>query len=348
MRYLVCGMLLASACISVPAVSGQTPALRLKSVIVVPDVKGEFDHFAIDLAGQRLFLAAEDQKTVEVFDLSASKHVSSIKLFARPHGLVFIPASSRLMVADGGDGTCKFIDVDAPKVSKTVKTALRADSVIYDREAQTIFVANGGQVAKMDYSLVTAISAREERPLGELRIDSKILEAMAVEKVGKRLFLNLMDKNAIAVIDRATHELITQWPLVGAGEPSAMAFDENQHRLFVGCRRPGMLLVLDTDSGKVVASLPSIGHADDAYYDANHNRIYVSGGEGAVSVYQQNGPDDYQRLPDVPTGAGAKTSLFVPEWNELFVALPAGTNSPAQVMIFMPDGVMRTGKGPAR
>jgi DNA-binding beta-propeller fold protein YncE len=311
-------------------------------------VKGEFDHFAIDLAGHRLFLAAEDQKTVEVFDLSSSKHVSSIRLFERPHGLVFVPGSSRLMVADGGDGTCKFIDLDAPKVSTTVKTALRADSVVYDRETETVFVANGGQVAKMDYSLVTAINAREERPIGELRIDSKILEAMAVERMGKRLFLNLMDKNTIAVIDRVTRELITQWPLGAAEQPSALAFDEDQHRLFVGCRRPGMLVVLDTDSGKVVTSLPSIGHADDAYYDANHKRIYVSGGEGAVSVYQQNGPNGYQRLPDVPTGAGAKTSLFVPELNELFLAVPAGLNSPAQVMIFATDDVKQDDKGPAK
>lgn len=327
-------MLLAAACIWIQPGLSQTPALRLKGVIAVPGVKGEFDHFAIDLVGQRLYLAAEDQKTVEVLDVSSSKHIGSIGLFERPHGLVFVPESSRLMVSDGGDGSGKFVDVDGPKISAAVKTALRADSVVYDRQAQIIFVANGGLVAKMDYSLVTAISPQQERSVGELRIDSMILEAMAVEQSGARLFVNLMDRNAVAVIDRAKRELITTWPLSAAGEPSAMALDESQHRLFVGCRKPGTLAVLDTDSGKTVASLPSIGHADDVYYDPAHKRIYVSGGEGAVSVYQQISPNDYQRLPDVPTGAGGKTSLFVPELHELFVAIPAGSDSSAKVMIF--------------
>jgi DNA-binding beta-propeller fold protein YncE len=327
-------VLLVSVAVLAPTVGAQTPALRLANVIAFEGVKGEFDHLAIDLARNRLYLAAEDQKTVEVLDLATSKHIASIRLFARPHGLVFLPGSSTLIVADGGDGTAKFVDVDGPKVSNSVKTALRADSVAYDAGARTVFVANGGVVAKMDYSLLTAISANQARSLGELRIDSKILEALAVEKSGTRLFLNLMDKNQVDVIDKTKRELLTSWPLSDAEQPSAMALDEAQQRLFVGCRKPARLLVLDTTSGKTVASLPSIGHADDAFYDESRKRIYVSGGEGAVSIYQQRGPDEYEQLPNVATGAGAKTSLFVPELKKLFVAVPAGSDGRSQVMIF--------------
>jgi DNA-binding beta-propeller fold protein YncE len=337
MRSFLYRVLLVSTFLWIQAAAAQTPALHLANVISFEGVKGEFDHLAIDLAGGRLYLAAEDQKTVEVFDLATSKHISSINLFTRPHGLVFVPGSSTLIVADGGDGSAKFVDLSGPTISTSVKTALRADSVAYDPGAQTVFVANGGVVAKMDYSLLTAISAKQARTLGELKINSKILEALAVEQNGSRLFLNLMDKNQIDVIDKAKRELLTSWPLSDAEQPSAIALDEAQHRLFVGCRKPAKLLVLDTNSGKTVASLPSIGHADDAYYDSVLKRIYVSGGEGAVSIYQQHGPDEYEQLPEVATGSGAKTSLFVPELKKLFVPVPANSAGTSQVMIFDTD-----------
>jgi DNA-binding beta-propeller fold protein YncE len=313
------------------------PPLRLAKVISVEGVRGEFDHFAIDLAGKRLFLAAEDQKTVEVFNLDASKHAGSISLFARPHGLVFVPGSSQLIVADGGDGTCKFVDLRGLRISATVKTALRADSVAYDPAAQTIFVANGGLVAKMDHSLVTAINATRAEKMFEIEIDSKILEAMAVETAGDRLFVNLMDKNEVAVIDRTQRQIVTSWRLSGAEQNSAMALDEPEHRLFVGCRKPGRLLVLDTTSGKTLAALACVGHADDVYYDSIRKRVYVSGGEGAISVYQEQGPDRYEQLADVVTGPGAKTSLFVQELKRLFVAVPAGPDRQAHLMIFDTD-----------
>jgi DNA-binding beta-propeller fold protein YncE len=314
-----------------------TPPLQPAGVISFEGVKGEFDHFAIDLAAKRLFLAAEDQKTVEVFSLGGLQHTGSISLFARPHGLVFIPDSLQLMVADGGDGTCKFVDLSGPKISTVVKTALRADSVAFDSATRTIFVANGGLVAKMDYSLVTAVNATRAEKTFEIKIDSKILEAMAVETAGDRLFVNLMDKNEVAVIDRVKRQILTTWPLSDAEQPSAMALDQREHRLFIGCRKPGKLLALDTTSGKTVAALPCIGHADDAYFDPVRKRVYVSGGEGAVSVYQQHGSDRYEQLEDVPTGPGAKTSLFVPELNRFFVAVPSAADGHARVLIFKTD-----------
>jgi DNA-binding beta-propeller fold protein YncE len=335
MRFLLSLVLLASTRLQCQTIAA--PPLRFASVVSFEGVKGEFDHFAIDLAGSRLFLAAEDQKTVEVFYLGGLKHTGSISLFARPHGLVFVPESSQLVVADGGDGSCKFVDLNGPKTAASVKTALRADSVAYDSAAQIIFVANGGLVAKMDYSMVTAINATRAEKVFEIKIDSKILEAMAVEMGGDRLFVNLMDKNEVVVIDRTKRQIAATWPLSGAEQNSAMTLDEEQRRLFVACRKPGKLLVLDTRSGKTVAALPCIGHADDAYFDAVRKRVYVSGGEGAISVYQQHGPDRYEQLPDVATGPGAKTSLFVPELKKLFVAIPAGPDGLAKVLVFDTD-----------
>ena len=177
----------------------ESQPLTQMTAMPMEDLKGGFDHFAIDLDRHRLYLAAEDQKTVEVFDLTARKHVSSISFFSRPQGLVFLPDPSMLVVADGGDGSCKFVDVssDTPKLVSTIRTALRADSVTFDRAAQTMFVTNGGMVAKMEYSLVTAISTAKKEAIGEVKIESKILEAIAVEKNSSRLFVDLMDKNSV-------------------------------------------------------------------------------------------------------------------------------------------------------
>jgi len=319
--------------LAVAALQAQAPALRQIGAISVEGVNGEFDHFAIDLAHRRLYLAAEDQKTVEVFDLSSNKHIDSIRLFQRPHGLIFIPGTSRLIVADGGDGTCKFIDTDPPRLATKLKTALRADAVTYDAATQTGFVANGGVVAKMDYSLVTAFNTATAQLNGEIKLESKILEAMAIEKQTSRLFINLMDKNNVTVLDRVKREILAVWPLP-AEQPSAMAFDEPRQRLFVACRKPGRLVVLNTATGKPVTDLPCIGHADDAFYDPATQRIYISGGNGAVSVYKQHSADQYSLEQTVSTGSGAKTSLFVPELKQLFVAIPAGPGRTAQVLIF--------------
>lgn len=332
-KHLICDAVLTCAVVALPNLSAQTPVLEKIGTMPVEGVAGEFDHFAIDLAHQRLYLAAEDHKTVEVFDLKAKKHVGSIALFGRPHGLVFPPGSSNLIVADGNDGAVKFVDPDGPRVLSLIKTQLRADSVVFDPASNTMFVANGGQVAKLDYSFVTGINVSSVERVSEIKLDSKVLEAMAVENGSSRLFINEMDKNDVKVIDRLKNEILATWPLP-AEQPSAMAIDQTNHRLFVACRKPGRLVVLNTQSGKSVTDLPSIGHADDAFYDTVSKRIYVSGGDGAISVYRQLGPDRYEMDANVETGPGAKTSLFVPELKEFFVALPSAGSRPAQVLIF--------------
>jgi DNA-binding beta-propeller fold protein YncE len=182
---------------------------------------------------------------------------------------------------------------------------------------------------------VTAINAAGATRTGEIKLDSKILEAMAIEKGSSRMFVNRMDKDDVIVIDRMKNEVLGNWPLP-AGQPSAMALDQKNHRLFVACRKPARLVVLDTQTGKAVTDLPCAGHADDLFFDAASNRIFVSGGEGegAVSVYHGQGPNQYVLQETVVTGPGAKTSLFVPELNQLFVAAPATPSRPGQVFIF--------------
>jgi hypothetical protein len=158
---------------------------------------------------------------------------------------------------------------------------------------------------------------------------------MALEKGGPRLFINVTALNKVAVFDRQTRTLITTWDLPEAKENVSMALDEASHRLFVATRQPGRLIVLNSDTGKPVASLPAAGGVDDVAYDAARKRIYMSAGDGFVNVYQQKTPDTYEAFAQIPTGPGARNSRFVPEQNRLYVAVPAGKDGkPAEVQIY--------------
>ncbi len=126
------------------------------------------------------------------------------------------------------------------------------------------------------------------------------------------------------------------WPISAAQQPVSLALDEARHRLFVGLRKPPQFVVLDSDSGTVVAALESVGLIDGVSFDPAHNRIYVSGGEGFVSVYQQRDSDHYESLGRITTTPIARTSLFVPELNRFYVAIPKQDDRDAQIRVYEP------------
>ena len=113
-----------------------------------------------------------------------------------------------------------------------------------------------------------------------------------------------------------------------------MALDEDEHRLFVGCRKPAHVAVLDTLSGKIVAQLDCVGDTDDLFYDTALRRLYVSGGEGFLSVFQERDPDHYTGLAKIPTAAGARTSLFVPNLKRIYLAVPHRGAQAAEIRVY--------------
>ena len=151
---------------------------------------------------------------------------------------------------------------------------------------------------------------------------------MAFEPSGPRMYLDIADKNEIAVIDREKRAIIDKWPVAEAPWNYTLALDAVHHRLFVGSRMertyfvPGKMLILDSETGKVIDKLEISGGADETFYDPVHRRIYVCGGDGFVDVIKQVDPDHYQSLGRVATGVLAKTSLWVPELNRRYVAVP--------------------------
>lgn len=329
-------VLMCLACIGT-AVWAQEPAplKRVQTLTMDAGITGKFDHMAIDIKGDRLFLTAAQHHSIEVFDLKNGKWMRSISGLGKPAGIVYLPQTNQVVFSDGEPGSCNVIDASTYEMAGTVKLAQDADSMGFDLDASVVYVVNGGKDIGERFSRLTAIDVKARKSLGELKVDGERLEAMALEKSGPRLFLNVTALNKVAVIDRQKNQTLATWDVTDAKENVSMALDEQNHRLFLGTRAPGMLVVLDTENGKSIARLPAAAGVDDLAYDVKHKRIYMSGGKGFVDVYQQKDADTYEAIAKIATGAGARNSKFVPEQNRLYVAVPAGEDGkPAEIQIY--------------
>jgi DNA-binding beta-propeller fold protein YncE len=299
------------------------PLRLVQTITMDPSITGRFDHMAVDVAGNRAFLTAADHHSIEVFDLKAGKWMRSISGLGKPAGIVYLPKTNQVLFSDGEPGSVNVLDASTYKVVATVKLAADADSVGLDRQKNIIYVDNGGKDIHESFSRVSVVDIKARKKLEDIKVDGDRLEAMALETEGPRLFVNDTALNKVVVIDRNQRKITGTWDINDAKENVAMAFDEAGHRLFVATRSPGMLVVLNTDTGESVAHLPAAGGADDLAYDAAHKRIYLSAGEGFVNVYQQKDANTYEELAKIATRAGARNSRFVPEQNRLYVSLPA-------------------------
>lgn len=302
---------------------GNSPLTLVQSVDL-PNYSGDFDHFAVDLKKGRLFLAAEDHGTVEVFDIKSGKRIKTIDGFEAPHSLLYMPEVDRLLVTDSGKGLSKVLTGDDFRVVKTLRLTPGADSIGFDRNAHQLYIVTGGKDAHLENSLLSIVDPVNGGHIGDIPFAANHVEALAIEQSGRRLFINVTDKTYVAVVDREKRQIVDKWPVNECKQNSPIALDEGNHRLFVVCRQPGMLVVFDTSTGKSVASLPAPEKADDVVFDGQHHRIYVPGGEGYIGVYRQNSPDQYELLSRLPSAAGAKTALLVPELKRLYVAVSPG------------------------
>ena len=246
--------------------------------------------------------------------MSEGGPAKSLKGFQEPQGLAYVPEFNQLFVASGGDGTCKIFEADTFRLVNTLQLFGDADNVRYDSEAKQLYIGYGdGGLAIAD-----PVSGRL---VGEVKLEGHP-ESFQIEKSGSRIFVNVPVAHHVAVIDRHTRTVSSKWPLPTARENFPMALDEPHGRLFICCRRPACVIVLDTGSGKVVANLPIAGDTDDLFYDSENRRIYASCGEGFISVLEQRDLDHYQAIARIPTATKARTSLLVPTLKRFYLAVP--------------------------
>lgn len=304
--------------------SGQVP-LTLVGAIDLPGVEGRIDHLALDLGAQRLFVAALGNNTVEVLDLENNRHLKSIKGFREPQGIATLPDARLAAVANGqGDGV-QFVDVGDYHVAKAVRLGEDSDNVRYDPVGKHLIVGFGG-------GALASIDPVDGTVLGEARLAGHP-ESFQLETAGTRVWVNVPTADQVAVVDRATMKVMATWPVASAKANYPMALDESNHRVFIGCRRPAKILIYDTSTGKQTGFFDTVGDTDDLFYEPARRRLYVSGGEGYVDVFQEGG-GTFNRIAHVATAAGARTSLYVPEQERLYLAVPHRGNQKAEIRIY--------------
>ncbi len=316
------------------AVSGSAPPLTLAATTKLPGYTGDFDHFAVDTRDSRLFLAGEDGAALEVFSLKTGGLLQSVKGYGVPHSLLMMPAANELLVIDGTKPS-RVVDARTLAQKRTVALPAGADSVAYDTATKHLWVVTGGKDVPLPTCTLVEVDPASGTTYHKVRIDANHVEALAIEQNGKRLFVNVTDKNRLAVIDKTTGKIVAWWPIHEAQQNAAIDFDEATHRLFIVTRKPGKLVVLDSKSGKTVAAFKAPERADQVVWDAANRRIYVTGGDGRIGVFQRNGADHYAQVALVPSAPGAKTAVLAPSLNRLYVAAsPGKAKVPGAVLRF--------------
>jgi hypothetical protein len=324
MRRFVIVVLLASA-----ALYGQpSPALKQIAAISLGSVTGRIDHLAYDPTRQHLFVAALGNDTVEVIDTAKAGLIRSLTGFHKPQGIAYVADANAVAVANGDTGTLELLDAETPEKRWTVKVADDADNVRYDVAAKRIYVAAVGGLFAFDPT--------SGKALGRIPIDGHP-ESFQLETSGTRVYANLpgLMSSQIVGADRRTMAADAR-SAPGCGGNYPMALDEGTSRLFVGCRRPAQLAVVDVHTGKPVASVDIVGDTDDLFYDADRRRVYVIGGDGFVDVFERQG-DVLRRIDRVATRPGARTGLWVPAISRLFVAVPARGGEQAEIRVLAPN-----------
>ncbi|MFL6447766.1 MAG: YncE family protein [Bryobacteraceae bacterium] len=314
--------------IAAMAIPQSNAPLRLRKTIPLPDVQGRIDHMSLDVSNARLFVAALGNNTIEVIDLNEGKLIHTIPNLHEPQGVLYLSVTNRLYVANRDDGTLRLFDGLSYAPIKSIKLGNDADNLRFDAEKKQVYVGYG------DGAL--AIMSEEGMKLAAITLDGHP-ESFQLEKNGKRIFVNVPRSRKVAVTDRTTSSIVSTWGTDGAFSNYPMALDEADHRLFIVCRLPARLVVLDTITGRPVGKFPAVGDSDDIFYDQARKRVYAIGGEGAVSVFQQDDPDHYREIAKIATIKGARTGFFSPDRGELFVAVRRTDSGPAEIRVYAVD-----------
>lgn len=303
--------------------------LVLTEAIPLEGIKGRFDHFGT--SGRKLFISALGNNTVEVIDVSGRTLEHTITGVPNPQGVVYAPEVNKLFVASS-KGKLYIYDGTSFDLLTSIDFHGDVDNLRYDAANKRVYVGFGDDETAAIGAVDVATNARtdEEYKLGAHP------ESFQLETSGPNIYVNVPDLKQIAVINRSTHA-VSRWALT-LEHNFPMALDEADHRLFVGTHEPARMAVFDTQSGHMIAALPSVQDADDLYYDAGHKRIYMAGGEGFIYAFQQKTPDEYQLLVKIPSALGARTAGYFGKgkkgFDRFYLAVPARAEHGAEIWIY--------------
>jgi DNA-binding beta-propeller fold protein YncE len=301
----------------------RTP-LQLEAKIALGNVRGRIDHMAVDLKRQRLFVAELANDSVGVVDLANRSLIRTIDGLHEPQGVGYDPRTDTVFVANARDGSVRLFDGNDYKATGQLDLGSDADNIRIDSERVVIGYGDG--------ALAFFDPATRSRVLNaSLKVHP---ESFQIDPQTNRVLVNLPNAHAVGVVDGKSGKQIANWPMDKGGN-FAMTIDHNRSQLLVAFRNPAQLAVLALADGKPVVTVETCGDVDDLFTDAKRARVYVSCGTGFVDVFDTN-DTIYRHLARIPTAAGARTSLFLPEMDRLLIAVRAGPAGPAAVWMFKP------------
>jgi DNA-binding beta-propeller fold protein YncE len=300
----------------------------LERTIALPDVSGRIDHMAVDLHRNRLFVAELGNDSVDVIDLASGALLHRFDGLKAPQGVAYAPGPDAIIVANADDGSVHFYRGRDFADLGILNLGDDADNARLDRRNGNVVIGYGnGALAVIDPGSRSKLQ------------DIKLLghpESFQIDPRANRAYVNVPDAGQIAVIDLAAGRQVAKWTVPGLAENFPMAIDDSGVTIATVFRSPARLVFLDSGTGAVTGSYSTCADADDMFFDARRYRVYVSCGAGTVDVFSRNGTDT-RHVASVETSSGARTSLFVPELDELYVAQRAGLFAKAAILTFHPS-----------
>ncbi len=308
-------------------------SLQLQQEIPVPNVMGRLDHMSSDSKRRLLFVSALGNNSAEVIDTFGGRVVHTItEGLSQPQGILYVPDYNKIVIANAENGKVNIYDGTTYQLRKSLDFSPDPDNIRWDAATKLVVVGYGE-----DDGGIAFIDPQKEEQIGQVLKTGGHPESFQVEQTGGHIYVNCPDVgNSVLSIERKTGKVM-KWPLKGLRGNYPMQLDEKNHRLFTVTRKPPMLVVLDTETGKEVARLRTSGDSDDLFYDASRNRIYVAGGQASISVYDIHDPDHYSLLERIPTTIGARTAYFFASRDQLYLGIPAKEGQPSQIWAFGPQ-----------
>lgn len=312
--------------------------LRLVETIPIP-TEGYMDHLTYDLKNQHLFLSAENNKKIVVVDMKAGKVIHETKVGGNPRKPFFDPASNKLWV-DLGDNTVVALNGDTFEVTTTIELTggknapgRDPDNAAFDAAKGLYYVAVRTRDEGSKEGSIEIVDTKAAKLIGRIKMEGQEPAGIVLDPAANRLYAGMGDvingESVVKVVDTTKRAIVAEWSAAGGPQPHVAGLDAVHHRLFMGSRLggghnvdPGKLVIINTDTGKVVETLDATGGGDEIFYDALSKRVYFSGSTGTLAVFHEDDPDHFQLLGKVPTGAIAKSGIWIPELKRYYAAVP--------------------------
>ncbi|MBX7106750.1 MAG: hypothetical protein K1X57_21930 [Gemmataceae bacterium] len=322
-RLLSLGLL---AGLAATAQADDPKTLKLAQTVALEGKAGRFDHLALDAKGERLFVANLSNDSLDIVDLKAGKLVKQIVGQKKAQGVAFAPALNRIYQGNGTDGVCNVFDGKTFEKLHSLKLP-DADNVRYHARSGLVYVGHGEKS-------LTAFDAKTYEVKATIPLPGAP-ESFQIDDGRKRMYVNCLKPATVAVINLDTHEVVAKYPLTLADANFPLTLDTKGQRVFVGCRKKPMVVVLDAATGKELAGVEIPGDIDDLFFDAKRGRLYAACGEGALAVLEEK-DGAFTVVEKFTTAKLARTCLFDPDGDRLFVVLPRNGDLAPELRIYTP------------